>query len=96
MPIELATFQAILEKGILLNPDLYDDVANNTRVDKVSNALLEDFAVSIPKSRTPGNPKPSKSACIELELRMKFRRRTQRRMNMDTALNAYANPHSVL
>ena len=87
-PIDWTTFQASLEDGILLNPDLHDEVAHNTCVDKLSSAILEAFAVSTPKSRPHDNPRSPKPARIEEEIRTKARLRRQWQMNMETNLNA--------
>jgi hypothetical protein len=59
-----------LEDGILLNPDLHDEVANNTCVDKLSSAILEIFAVFTPKS----HPIITHGPVNRLALRRKYAR----------------------
>jgi hypothetical protein len=87
-PVDWVTFQASLGDGILLNPDLHVELANNTCVGKLSSAILEALVVSTPKSRPFVNPRPLNPACIQKEIIMKYRLRRQWQMNRDPALNA--------
>lgn len=43
-----ATFQASLEDGILLKPNLHDEVASDKCVDELFSALRDAMAVSLP------------------------------------------------
>ena len=65
---ERTKFQVCMEDRLPSNPELPNEVGFDSYVEKLSRVILEALAVSTPKSRLRGDPRPLILLCIQDEI----------------------------
>jgi hypothetical protein len=83
--------QASLEQRLPSTPLLLNEVEIYTCVEEMSSAIFQALAASTPKSRPRDDPRSPIQACIQDEIRLKYRLRRQWQNTRDPALKADVN-----
>ena len=86
-----ADFQIHLDDLIPFDPELPNEIAIDTCVEKFSDVVLKALSASTPERRPRDNPRPSITAGIQDEISLKNRQRMQWQITRDLALKADVN-----
>ena len=86
-----ANFQTHLEDQIPFDPELNNEMANDTWVENFSCAILKALAASTPKCRPRADPRPPIPAGIQKETRPQNWLRSRWQVTRDTDLRAEVN-----